>query len=217
MNSKKNRRSSMTFGEKMIFFAGILFCLVLISTAMMGGLFARYVSTGTGSDDARVAKWGQLTITEEGSFGTHGEVAPMLIPGVDLTKKVSVSFTGSEMATYVFVQVSLSDHWTTNDNTTFTAGNGKISWAVLTGEEKWQFLQKNDDENSYIYYKSLVPNQKLESVPFVDNQGKITVSKDLTRVYVENMTGSFINIQASVIQSGGFADAAAAWAHLADK
>lgn len=50
-----NRRSSFTFSEKLLFFAGILFCLVLITTAMMGGLFARYTTSATGEDDSRVA------------------------------------------------------------------------------------------------------------------------------------------------------------------
>lgn len=61
MANKEKRRSSLTLGEKLLFFAGILFCLILISTAMMGGLFARYVSTSTGSDSARVAQFGELT------------------------------------------------------------------------------------------------------------------------------------------------------------
>lgn len=54
---KYNRRSSMTPGERLMFLAGTLFCLVLITTSMMGGLFARYTTTGSGSDSARVAKW----------------------------------------------------------------------------------------------------------------------------------------------------------------
>ena len=55
MNNAKNRRSPMTSGERLMFLAGTLFCLVLITTSMMGGLFARYAATGAGSDSARVA------------------------------------------------------------------------------------------------------------------------------------------------------------------
>ena len=51
----RKRRSPMTLGEVMMFTAGTLFCLVLITTAMMGGLFARYTATAEGSDSARVA------------------------------------------------------------------------------------------------------------------------------------------------------------------
>lgn len=55
--SINKRRSSLNFGEKVMFLAGILFCLVLITTAMLGGLFARYASTEDGADLARVAKF----------------------------------------------------------------------------------------------------------------------------------------------------------------
>lgn len=55
MNNAKNRRSPKTLGEKLMFLAGVMFCLVLITTSMMGGLFARYAATGTGRDSARVA------------------------------------------------------------------------------------------------------------------------------------------------------------------
>lgn len=51
----RKRRSPMTLGEVMMFAAGTLFCLVLITTAVMGGLFARYTATAEGSDSARVA------------------------------------------------------------------------------------------------------------------------------------------------------------------
>lgn len=57
MNNKDKRRSSLTLGERMMFLAGILFCLVLITTALMSGLFARYCSTAEGRDTARVAKF----------------------------------------------------------------------------------------------------------------------------------------------------------------
>ena len=55
---KKNKFSS---GQIMIFVAGALFCLMLISVSLMSGLYARYISTGNGSDDARVAKFDVAT------------------------------------------------------------------------------------------------------------------------------------------------------------
>ena len=72
-DSYRKRRSSLTMGERLLFLAGILFCLILITTAMLGGLFARYTTSGSGSDSARVAKFGTLTLTETGDFdGTAG-------------------------------------------------------------------------------------------------------------------------------------------------
>lgn len=37
--------------------AAVLLCLTLISIAMMSGFYAKYISTGEGSDEARVAKF----------------------------------------------------------------------------------------------------------------------------------------------------------------
>ena len=42
-------------GSMMMRIAAALICLVLISTHMMSGLYAKYTSRGTGSDSARVA------------------------------------------------------------------------------------------------------------------------------------------------------------------
>ena len=54
MNAKKGKKS---LGSIMICMACTLFCLVLISTSMMSGLYARYTARGEGNDSARVAKF----------------------------------------------------------------------------------------------------------------------------------------------------------------
>lgn len=47
----------MRLGSLMIRIALILLCLVMISVHMMSGMYAKYTTSGTGSDDARVAKF----------------------------------------------------------------------------------------------------------------------------------------------------------------
>lgn len=54
-------KSKFTSGHIMIFIAGALFCLMLVSVALMSGLYARYVSNGDGDDAARVAKFDVAT------------------------------------------------------------------------------------------------------------------------------------------------------------
>lgn len=54
-------KSRSTSGQKMIFIAGALFCLMLISVSLLSGLYARYISTGSGDDTARVAKFDVAT------------------------------------------------------------------------------------------------------------------------------------------------------------
>ena len=46
--------------------AGLLLALVLVTSCFVGGTFAKYVTSGTGSDSARVAKFG-VTVTANGS------------------------------------------------------------------------------------------------------------------------------------------------------
>ncbi len=59
MNSKKNRIMRA---------ATLLFALVLISSCFVGGTFAKYVTGESGSDTARVAKFGVNIIATTGMF-----------------------------------------------------------------------------------------------------------------------------------------------------
>ena len=47
--------------------AGILLALVLVTSCFVGGTFAKYVTKGTGSDSARVAKFG-VKVTANGTM-----------------------------------------------------------------------------------------------------------------------------------------------------
>lgn len=210
----KNRRSSLTLGEKLIFLDGVLLCLVMITTALMGGLFARYVTYGTGSDSARVAKFGELTITETGDFDGTAVKKGMIIPGVDLTKNAAVDFEGSEMSTYVFVEVILSDNWERADNT-FSAGS-HLSWTMADG---WIYHTEDtyNGNKRYIYYQELEPNAVLTAAPIIADGGKITVSPGITKAQITALGNTAISFRASVIQSGGFETAGEAWTALAGK
>lgn len=54
---KPSGRPPMRLGSLMIRIAAVLLCLVMISFHLMGSMFARYTTSGNGSDDARVAKF----------------------------------------------------------------------------------------------------------------------------------------------------------------
>jgi len=51
--------------NRMMRLASVLLICVLLTTSVVGGTFAKYVTTQTGTDTARVAKWG-VTITANG-------------------------------------------------------------------------------------------------------------------------------------------------------
>ena len=50
--------------------AGILLALVLVTSCFVGGTFAKYVTSGTGKDTARVAKFGVKVTAEGSTFAT---------------------------------------------------------------------------------------------------------------------------------------------------
>lgn len=52
--------------NKMMRIASVLLVAVLLSTSVISGTFAKYTTTGTGTDSAKVAKWG-VTIEANGS------------------------------------------------------------------------------------------------------------------------------------------------------
>lgn len=200
-----------------MYIAIILLCLTMVSMHFTTMLYAKYRSAGEMEDSAKAISFGSLTLTETGDFGTDGTL--MIIPGVPLTKKAVVNFTGSEAATFAFVEVELSDHWKTTDNVTFTIKNGDkdlMSWSV---DGYWTFLLTagTDSTKSYVYYHELAPNAVLTGADIIENEGEIVVSDQITKSEMTGLTGVYINLSAAVVQSGGFDDANAAWTSLQGK
>ena len=187
--------------------ASILFCLTLISVHFMGGLYAKYTATGSGSDSARVIKFGNITLTETGDFD-NAENSAIIIPGVDLTKNATVSFEGSEAATFVFVEV-VPEGWTTTDNRTFTAAGGGMLWSVST---EWTYL----DETEYVYYMVLEPNTPLNNEEIIAG-GTVTVDDNISKGVISSITNMTVDFRASVVQAGGFDSVSAAWDSIAAK
>ena len=78
-----------------VFYAGlIVLVLVLFSTHMTGGLYARFVSRAEGSDDARVAKF---------------DVASTMDPGVDLAINLDFYDSNKRTDSVQFVVTSSSE------------------------------------------------------------------------------------------------------------
>lgn len=184
--------------------AGVLLCLTLFSFYFTGGLYARYITRAEGADSARVITFGDLTLTETGDFNAEGRL--MIIPGVDLTKKAVVDFEGSEASTCVFIEVTTGADWSTADNLSFTAAGGKLRWA-LDGAV-WKYHTTNG--NTRVYYHALTPNDVFTK-DLIADEGKITVSADLTAAELNALSDMNIGFRATVVQSGGFASVQEAW------
>lgn len=211
---QKGRDSKGQFHKKpniALRLASVMLIMVCVSTWMLAGLLAKYTTQDSGTDNARVISFGNLTLTEIGDFADDG--LAMIIPGVDLQKKVLVNFTGSEAATYVFVEAILSGNWVTSNNKTFSVGGDRLQWAVADG---WTLVEANTGNGSYVYYRELTPNTSLQA-DFIANEGRITVNDQITKSEITGMTGISIKLRASVVQSNGFASPSAAWTSVASK
>lgn len=193
--------------------AGILLCLTLFSFYLCGGLYAKYITSATGNDSARVITFGNLTLTETGDFYEENKL--MIIPGVELQKKVIVDFEGSEAATYVFVEVIPSGWQSAADDMSFSIFNNNktaMKWSIADG---WTFLKS--DNGTYVYYCELSPNTVLDDVDIIGEDGKITVSPQITKYEILSMKDISIKIRATVIQSGGFENPENAWKSVVAK
>ncbi|MBE6642446.1 MAG: hypothetical protein E7615_02190 [Ruminococcaceae bacterium] len=75
--------------------AAILFCLTLFSFHLCGGLYARYTVSGSGYDDARVARF---DVSDEGAFFSEN----LLIETVPGTFKRSIHVTNNSEVTVAY-------------------------------------------------------------------------------------------------------------------
>lgn len=200
-----------------MFFACVLLCLTLISIRLTSGLYARYTTSSSGSDEARVIGFGTITMTESGDFESDGKL--MIIPGVNLTKKAVVDFPGSESATYVFAEVEPSSHWTTSDKMTFSMSSSDKTMMTWSVDGSWTFLLY--DNGKYIYYRELASKVSLKSADIIADNGSVKVNAQITKAEMESLTENLTNIsiklRAAVVQSNGFESPEAAWNSIAAK
>ena len=132
--------------------AGLLLALVLVTSCFVGGTFAKYVTSGTGVDHARVAKWG---VTVQGSSDMF---APTYAKNDD-----SLTVSANSVVAVNYNEVNgtgdnLVAPGTKKDNAAVVTLSGKPEVAVkvtynadsfaLTG--KW--VAKNAQTNSEEYY-----------------------------------------------------------------
>ncbi len=195
-------------GTVMLAVALSLLCFVLISTHMTSGLYAKYMSTGSGSDSARVIKFGELAITETGDFTTNssGNREFVFAPGTTFTKDIKISFGGSEAATLIFVSVHAPD-WKVNEDYNYTDLNKQLTWSV--DSSKWTHLKS--DSGTHVYYMVLEPNEKINNVPFVANEGEIAVNENGTVNMYLNYPATLFTVKTYAVQANGFESIADAW------
>lgn len=172
-----------------------LLYLAVVTFALTGVTFSRYVASAHSQDGARVITFGDLTVTDSGSVQVQ--------PGVPAKKDLTVRFDGSEAATYVFVELKGSG-WTRGADGIYHDATGLMTWRVADG---WTHLRDN------VYYRELAPNTALDA-GLIDG-GTVDVSEDMTRTQLQAAAGTLhIRVQAAAVQREGGDTAETAWARV---
>ena len=192
-----------------------LLYLLVVTFALTGVTFSRYVASSDGGDAARVAVIRDLTVTETGDVPADGG-SWLLAPGVELTKNAVVTLESSEMACYVFCEVK-TEGWTRSetDNHSYSYSDGTLSDLKWKVDNDWIYLDGTKDsankKDDVVYYKLVETNTTMNDAILADN-GKISVSEDLTRSQLDTMTKNLsIEFNVTAVQYGGFADATEAY------
>ena len=189
--------------------ACVLLCLTMFSLHFTSDIFARYTTRADGKDNAKVASFGNLNLEETGDFSEEKRTA-VLLPGVDLEKKVTVSFGKSELATIVFVEVIVSDNWVVSENRlSFSAVGGDISWEIAEG---WKSLNEEIViGGKYVYYREVKAGEELPKTDIIKD-GIINVSENLLRGEMPNNIFE-IDIRAVAAQYDGSSTIKDIWAN----
>lgn len=175
-----------------------LLYLAVVTFALTGVTFSRYVASAHSQDEGRVITFGDLTVTDSCSVQVQ--------PGVPAEKNLTVRFEGSEAAVYVFAEVQ--GGWTRGaDNRTYTYGADSLSWRVADG---WTHLQDN------VYYRELAPNTALDAGLIAG--GAVNVSENMTRTELEELSKALsLHVQAAAVQREGGDTAQIAWERLSGR
>lgn len=86
--------------NKMMRLASWLMVLTLLTTCIISGTFAKYVTSDSAGDTARVAKWGVVASISGSLFGEHYTAFEETESG-EAGNKISASYTGSVDSKYV--------------------------------------------------------------------------------------------------------------------
>ena len=194
-----------TSGQKLkLPFSAVLLYLVLAAVLLSGVTFSRYMTGTTVGDSARAAYMKGISISEEGNFTKPNEW--IITPGVDMQKKATVKFDGSEMACYVFLEIKTVG-WTRSGKYSYvcrTDGTDALAWNV--DADAWEYL--SGDGSGAVYYCIVIANKELVA-NVLANEGTITVREDLTRTQLGGLTADMsIDIEATAVQYHGFSEAA---------
>ena len=192
MKHSANRRSvsSKTFV--------VMLALVLALGCAVGGTIAWL--TKTTPEVKNTFTYGKIDITLTETTGENYKI----IPGKNLPKDPTVTVKANSEECYLFVKV-------VEDGTFVT---GKVTYTIRA--DGWTKGDGTDIPEN-VYYR-VVPAAETDTVFYMltgdtaNPNGVVTVSPDLSKDDIKNLTNPTLSFTAYAIQKEGFADAKAAWA-----
>lgn len=137
-----------------------------------------------------------ITLTET----DHQEGPTKIIPGMDIKKALKVTVQADSVDCWLFVKVE--------QDGTFV--DGKVTYSIDDGWTEGDGPQIPEN----VYYRQV--NGATDDREFSVLKGdKITVSKELTKEEIQNITGPTLTFTAYAVQKEGINTAADAWAMAA--
>lgn len=136
---QQNKKTPLIFRVSLV-----LLCALVISTRLMGGLYARYSTTATGSDSARVAKF-----SFSDNYETQMQTVSLSIsPGEDAALPIKITNTGEVALRYTVTVKNLTKNLPiadqTSDSGTLASGASTDTFNIII---KWD---KNEKSPEYI-------------------------------------------------------------------
>ena len=122
-----------------------------------------------------------------------------IIPGVDIPKDLKVTVQADSVDCWLFVKVEEAG----------TFVDGKVTYAIAEGWTKGDGTQIPED----VYYRE-VREVTAERAFSVLKGDKITVSNELTKQDIQNITNPTLTFTAFAVQMEGINTAAEAWAKI---
>lgn len=175
----------------------LLLAVVLLIGCVAGGTLAYLMAKSSTVNNTFVAgEIGILNLSE-----TTGN-SYIVTPGVDITKNPTVTFSGNNVAAYVFLKVDATGWTVSGSDTTYT-------YSIGTNQEmKWELVGWTKLEDG-VYYKEVAANAGEQSWSVIKDN-KITVSYEITKANISNYTKG-LSFTAYAIQKDGFTTVSAAW------
>lgn len=133
-----SERKPIRLGCIMMRLTAVLVCLVLVSFHLMTGLYARYSSTATGSDSARVAKF---DVDVSGAL-EKSDIVCTAMPSGNSTYTVTIK-NQSEVAVHYQLSVEITGN-STGVNHSFSEASGDLAVGA-TGDSELTFTVNWND------------------------------------------------------------------------